>query len=490
MAGLQLEAAWSGLKRLEASGIIWSAESSMTQSGSVLSSIFTWPREVPWSSQCPFRDQAAAAPLRCFFSATSANRRCSPCLSQSVSVTSLDSKKDIERLGPASWRSTCREQLGLKRIFTMESTISRNIFEMSSMSSNEYSMSTTWWKYCFLKCDSPKKNCLWQLLGHLLGWRRPLSLCMDSIWSTKVLKSHQLNQNNQKWCKVLAWAFENSWRTWKEQCQSLSLEGFLGSLHVFAQKTTGTEAASWLKNSPTGPHARLTFTILAPSRGHRPAVDPFWIRNFNEVTLTDLTVEASELAPRWCQSGVQHLNAGALAESCSNLLHFKKNGEVKDDQRWPKMTKVSTIPWDFRSNMEQLLQGLEKTNCKTAQLLLKDFAQRWRDVIWLRLLCEQTTSDNIWQYLTISHHHNVKITTSYSSYGRFMSFWDTRCHQISPGLSKRHFAKCRLTLLETSRNERFASKCFETANFHEVRALGRHFGLRKFWQDSGSLKNM
>ena len=45
--------------------------------------------------------------------------------------------------------------------------------------------------------------------------------------------------------------------------------------------------------------------------------------------------------------------------------------------------------------MEQLLQGLEKTNCKTAQLLLKDFAQRWRDVIWLRLLCEQTTSDNI-----------------------------------------------------------------------------------------------
>lgn len=40
-------ATWSGLKRLEASGIIWSAESSMTQSGSVLSSIFTWPREVP-----------------------------------------------------------------------------------------------------------------------------------------------------------------------------------------------------------------------------------------------------------------------------------------------------------------------------------------------------------------------------------------------------------------------------------------------------------
>ena len=42
-----------------------------------------------------------------------------------------------------------------------------------------------------------------------------------------------------------------------------------------------------------------------------------------------------------------------------------------------------------------------------------------------------------------------KLTTSYGCHGRFMSFRNTRCHQISPGLSKRHFAKCRLTLLET-----------------------------------------
>jgi hypothetical protein len=84
-------ATWSGLKRLEAAWSIWHHLERWKLNDSIWLSPFFYLHLAEGSSQCPFRDQAAAAPLRCFFSATSANRRCSPCLSQSVSVTSLDS---------------------------------------------------------------------------------------------------------------------------------------------------------------------------------------------------------------------------------------------------------------------------------------------------------------------------------------------------------------------------------------------------------------
>jgi hypothetical protein len=308
----------------------------------------------------------------------------------------------------------------------------------------------------------PKKTACDSCLATFLGGVGPC-LCVwiqfgaQKYWNLinwiKIIKYIYIYIYIYKWCKVLAWAFENSWRTWKEQCQSLSLEGFLGSL------LRKPQAPKRRLDSKTHPQARMPGS---PSQSSHPLVDiDLLLILFESEISTKLLWQIWQWRPRnlpradakvasntWM---LVHLRSPARI-SC--IRKMERSKMTKDGQRWPKCQQsheISGATWSncskgWRKQTAKLRSSFWRTSRSVGGTSSGSGSSASKQHL--------TTSDNI-----SSHHHNVKITTSYSSYGRFMSFWDTRCHQISPGLSKRHFAKCRLTLLETSRNERFASKC-------------------------------
>lgn len=180
------------------------------------------------------------------------------------------------------------------------------------------------------------------------------------------------------------------------------------------------------KLTPNGPHARLTFTILAPSRGHRPAVDiwsfltPKFRCEENPLTLTGLGT-CPALMPKWRPTPECWCTCGVLLESPAL--------EKWRGQRWPKCQQSHEISGATWNNCSK---GWRKP---TAKLPAAPFEGLRAALEGRHLAPAPLRANNSWQHLTISH-HNVKITTSYSSYGRFMSFWDTRCHQISPDITR------------------------------------------------------